>query len=188
MSTGFQTSARSTGFSLVELVVVVFVLGTIAAIAAPRFGYASSSYRLEAAIKKIENDLGYAVRSARAKSTTVELAFDPDTDRYTLVGVADPQNPKIDLTIDLRAMPYGVDLSDVRFSGTDSKVLVINGHGTIVNKGVVRIGLGSNARLIALGGNAVLRGESIESVPVPPAKEVPSITLVTPDGFGSGSD
>jgi len=188
MTTGFTNSARSTGFSLVELVIVVFVLGTIAAIAAPRFGHASSSYRLEAAVKKLETDLGFAVRSARAQSTTVEFVFDPDNDRYTLVGVADPHNPKGDLTIDLSAMPYGVDLSDVRFSGPDSKVLVINGHGTIVNQGVVRIGLGSNARLIALGSNTVLRSDSIESVPVPSAEEVPSITLVTPDGFGTGSD
>lgn len=184
MTTGFQHSSRSTGFSLVELVVVVFVLGTIAAIAAPRFGYASSSYRLESAVKKIETDLDFALRTARARSTTIEFSFDPDTDRYTLVGVRDPQNPKIDLSVDLSELPYGVDISDVRFSGADSKVLVITGHGTFVNQGVVRIGLGSNARLIALGGSGSIEARRIKSIPVPPARDAPSIDLVTPHDFG----
>jgi len=187
-STGFQYSARSTGFSLVELVVVVLVLGTIAAIAAPRFGNASSSYRLDAAIKKIEHDLNFALRSARATSSTVEILFDPENDRYTLVGVEDPKS-KSDITIDLSATPYRVDLSDVRFKGTDPTVLTINGHGAIVNTGVVRIGLGPNARLIHLGGgSAAVQSGGLTWISVPPRDDAPSIGAITPSGFGDGED
>jgi len=185
-SKGFQHSTRSTGFSLVELVVVVLVLGTLAAIAAPRFGHASSSYRLDAAIKKLEHDLDFARRSARATSSTIEIVFDPGNDRYTLVGVEDPKS-KSDIAVDLSATPYRVDLSDVRFKGGDPNVLTINGHGMIVNSGVVRIGLGPNARLIHLGGDAAaLKSGGLTWISVPPRDDAPSIDAITPDGFGDG--
>jgi type II secretion system protein H len=179
-----MTARRSTGFSLVELVVVIFVLGTVAAIAAPRFGHAANSYRLEAAVQKLEADLRYAAQMARAQSREVSVIFDPDTDSYRIVGVRDALGAPTDHIVDLSEPPYRVSMSGVKF-GTTSRVLRINGHGSLLNTGVIRIELGTSARLIGVDWQSPAE-QDLRVEPVLPRKEVPNIDLVTPGGFLRG--
>ncbi|MFG0292995.1 MAG: GspH/FimT family pseudopilin [Phycisphaerales bacterium JB065] len=173
---------RSTGFSLVELVVVIVVLGTIAAIAAPRFGHAANSYRLEAAVQKLEADLRYATQMARTQSRTVTVQFDPGNDSYRILGVEDAFGGATDYIVDLSQPPYQVDLADVRFSGGTISALRINGHGSLINKGVVRIELGPTARLIGIDWTSPAEQEVKVEV-VDPKTKTDGITLVVPDGF-----
>lgn len=173
---------RSTGFSLVELVVVIVVLGTIAAIAAPRFGHAANSYRLESAVQKLEADLRYATQMARAQSRTITVHFDPDSDSYRIIGVKDAFGGANDYSVDLSQPPYQIDLADVRFSDGTPSALRINGHGSLINKGVVRLELGPNARLIGIDWTSPAEQE-VKVVVVDPKSETDSITLVVPDGF-----
>lgn len=166
---------------------MVFILGTIAAIAAPRFGNAANSYRLESAMKKIELDVEYALRMARAQSKSIEISFDPDTDSYELVGVKDPLDTKLDFVVRLGEPPYRVRLADVRFGGGSPSTLTISGHGTMVNKGIVRIELGPSARLIGFSGGAGSPvGQSIPTAAVPTKEEQDDISSVVPADFLEG--
>lgn len=180
-----QHSTRSTGFSLVELVVVMLILGVIAAIAAPRFGHASTTFRLEAAINKIEADLKYAAHMARAQSRTVEVTFDPDTDSYTITGVESPLNGEANYTVNLAEPPYEVQIADVRFGGGTSSTFRIDGHGTPINTGVIRIELGPNARLIGVEWSTPSDAE-VKAEPVEPSKDILDIDLVIPSDFIKG--
>jgi type II secretory pathway pseudopilin PulG len=169
----------------VELVVVMLVLGVIAAIAAPRFGHASSTFRLDAAIQKIESDLRYAAQMARSQSRTVAVTFDPATDSYTVSGVDSPLDGTGNYRVDLSQPPYEVDIADVRFSGGLASMFRIDGHGSPLNAGVIRIELGPNARLIGvewtLPSDAKVKAQAVE-----PSKDVLDLELVVPDGYIKG--
>ncbi|XHC25877.1 MAG: prepilin-type N-terminal cleavage/methylation domain-containing protein [Phycisphaerales bacterium] len=180
-----QHSTRSTGFSLVELVVVMLILGVIAAIAAPRFGHASTTFRLEAAINKIEADLKYAAQMARAQSRTVKVTFDPDTDSYTITGVDGPLDGVANYTVNLAEPPYEVQIADVRFTLGTSSTFRIDGHGAPINTGVIRIELGPNARLIGVEWS-IPSDAKVKAEPIEPSEDVFDIETIIPDGFIKG--
>lgn len=180
-----QHSTSSTGFSLVELVVVMLVLGVIAAIAAPRFGYASATFRLEAAIQKIEADLQYASQMARSQSRTVAVVFNPANDSYRISGVDSPLGGTGDYTVDLSQPPYEVDIADVRFSGGLANMFRIDGHGAPLNAGVIRVEVGPNARLIGVEWT-VPSDAKLKAQVIAPSKEIGDLELVIPDGFIKG--
>jgi len=187
LSNRLQHNTRSAGFSLVELVVVVMVLGVIAAIAAPRFGHAASSHRVDAAQKKIQLDLEYASQVARARSEAVVIEFDLDTDSYTLVGIKDPLNPGRDYTVFLNEAPYSSRITDVRFSGTSVTSLTLNGHGVVDTEGVIRIESGLNARLIGFGATQTIPfTQGIMTVPVESKEKKPNLDEIIPGGFPKG--
>ena len=180
-----QHSTSSTGFSLVELVVVILVLGTIAAVAAPRFGYASTTFRLDAAIKKIEADLQYATQMARSRSQAVVVEFDPDTDSYTITGVNSPLDGTANYTVNLAEAPFEIDLTDVRFNGGTPTSFRIDGHGASINAGAIRIALGPNARLLGVQWSTPAEAK-VKAEPVEPIEKVADIDLVIPTDFVKG--
>ena len=55
-----SAKCRSSAFTLVELIIVVLIIGIIAAVAVPRFSESLMYHRAEAAAKRIQVDLGLA--------------------------------------------------------------------------------------------------------------------------------
>ncbi|MGB0768765.1 MAG: prepilin-type N-terminal cleavage/methylation domain-containing protein, partial [Phycisphaeraceae bacterium] len=70
------------GFSLVELVMVVVIVGVVGAMALPRFAEATARQQLDAAAERVTDDLNKARHRARASSSTLTLTFDIDAERY----------------------------------------------------------------------------------------------------------
>src|SRR6185436_19007970 len=95
------------GFTLVELVVVLCIMGVVAAIAAPRYGAAIARQRVDGAANRIASDLAYARSVARMTSSSVNVVFDPPHDRYAIPGAPDPiTNGPGAYTVDLSLAPY----------------------------------------------------------------------------------
>jgi type II secretory pathway pseudopilin PulG len=94
------------------LVIVMLILGILAAVAAPRYLDSLRYFRAEAAARRIAADLNYARRMAVATETDQRVRFytndiaDPDDQKYELVD---------QLHIDHPALPYVVDLGQTTY-------------------------------------------------------------------------
>src|SRR5262245_19009303 len=101
----------SGGFTLMELVVVLCIMGVVAAIAASRYGAAIARQRVDGTANRIASDIRYARALARMTSSSVSIVFDPNHDRYAIPGAPDPiTNGPAPYSVDLSLAPYRANL------------------------------------------------------------------------------
>lgn len=65
----------SNGFTIVEVLIVVLIIGVLVAITVPKFNGSSRKYRIEMAAQKLAADLERAGVFARAQSKSVTISF-----------------------------------------------------------------------------------------------------------------
>ena len=118
--------AHRRAVTIVELVIVVMILGILAAVATPTFYESLLYHRVESAARRVKADLELARSTARLKSTTQTLTFTGH--RYTLgasvTGFDDPTNQYI---VNLGEPPYEIKTVTVNFDGAQS--VAFDGHG-----------------------------------------------------------
>ena len=132
------------GFTLLELIVVLLILGILAAAAAPRFAASMDGFRVESAARRIEQDLAYACELAKTTSVRQAIVFDSSHDCYELPGVPDLAHRNQDYRVDLAAAPYQVDLLSAEFgvakSATSTVTYNVFGRADLPGTIVVRSG------------------------------------------------
>ncbi len=74
---------------MIELVIVVLIVGILAAVAAPRYLDTLANYRADATARRIVADLQIAKRRAQQTSTSQTIAFYVDDNRYEITGMND---------------------------------------------------------------------------------------------------
>ena len=136
------------GFSLFELVLVLCIIATLAAIAAPRYAASVARYRVQVAAWRIETDLAFAQRRARVCGCSQAVVFSAATNEYQLPGVPDLDNPASNYTVRLSEEPYAVKLLAVDFGG-DQQV-IFDGWGMPDSGGSVTLGAGSMQKTVVL--------------------------------------
>lgn len=141
-----EAGVEARGFSLVELLIVLAIMVTVAGIAAPRFSGAVARYRADAAAKRVAADLQLAADRARAMSTPGTIQFSGSV--YTIVGVADLQHPTQDYTVNLSDAPYHAQITAVDFGGATD--LVMDGFGLPSADGSVVIKVGGELRRVSV--------------------------------------
>lgn len=134
------------GFSLLEMIMVIAIIGVVAAIVMPKFADAGTGRRLSAAKRALEGDVEIAKRLARAKSITHTLKFYPAQDMYVIIEGTDIKKEAVVLARDLSLDPYGVDLS--RTDRTDDYVF-ITPYGDLSDS--IAVGLLENGIEIKVG-------------------------------------
>ena len=81
------------GFTLIEGVIVIFVLIIVAAIAVPQFREMAINGNLKAAAKDIISDFASMRERAISESQNYSIVFDQGNNRYTVPGLANPKSP-----------------------------------------------------------------------------------------------
>jgi prepilin-type N-terminal cleavage/methylation domain-containing protein len=136
------------GFSLVELVLVLAMIGVVAAIAAPRFARANNGYRADLAARRIVADLAYAARKARAASKPYTVTFNTAAASYQLVNVSDIDRSTQPYVVKLAAEPYGVRMTSASFGGAPQATF--DGYGMPTSAGTVVVRAGDAVRTVTL--------------------------------------
>ena len=133
-------------FSLLELVLILAIVATLAAIAVPRYGNALARYRADATARRIAADLELARATAMRESASVTVTFDVGNNEYELLGVEDLDDPASNAGLTLSDEPYQSELTTALF-GLDSEI-VYDGYGAPDSGGMVIISCGEATRII----------------------------------------
>jgi prepilin-type N-terminal cleavage/methylation domain-containing protein len=143
-----SSSKAPHAFSLVEMVIVVVIAGTLAALAAPRYLAALHRYRVDAAARRIAADVALAQTRARASGAARAIAFDPANSTYRLAGESDLNRTGAAYVVELGRDPYHVSIGTVDFGG--GATLSFNGFGVPASHGLVQVRCGSERRSVTV--------------------------------------
>lgn len=144
------------GFTFIEVVIVVLVVGIVGALAAPRYSRSLEHFRVEAAARKIAADLERARADARSTGANRTVAFDVALNQYTLVGVKDLNRPHLDCTTRLSKTGYPATLLSAAFNDTSELTYDLHGRAWAgsplapLTAGSVVIQAGSRQRTIVI--------------------------------------
>jgi type II secretion system protein H len=81
---GPRNNLRCKGFSLVELLVTMVVVGIVSSLAFPSFAGLTNDYRVKKAARQLMTDLQYARMKAVAEGVQYKVAFTTGTTSYTI--------------------------------------------------------------------------------------------------------
>ncbi|MDG1223956.1 MAG: GspH/FimT family pseudopilin [Candidatus Marinimicrobia bacterium] len=134
-------SLSSKGFSLIELIVMIVVLGLLAAIATTRLSDISVNVRISSAINQISSDINLVKEIALAKHQPMSVVFDTISNVYiiknngnTMIDYPGSENGTIDLSVGLFS---GVNISDVNLNG--STQVNFDKWGNVLNNGTITL-------------------------------------------------
>jgi len=146
------------GFTLIELVMVIVIVGILAVIAVPRF---ESFYaiKLDGATKKVVSDIRYAQQLAIARHEDYRVVFDVANNNYEVRRVSDGSfatDPftRADFIVNFNtdAQYKGIRISNTNFGGTlqfDWQGIPRDGNGTaLTSEGSISFSYQGNNRTI----------------------------------------
>ncbi len=137
------------GFTLLELVIVMAVIGVTASIAIPRYGATIARFRAESAARRVQADLKYARQAAQAASATRTVVFNIPASSYGIGQVKDLKRTAGPYSVSL-AEEYSAVVQGVDFGGDAS--VRFDGYGRPDSGGSVQVMSGSQAWLVTLDG------------------------------------
>lgn len=141
------------GFTLVELVMVLAIAAVVAAMAAPRWGRSMARWQVDAAARRLVADLTWAQSRARITSSEQTVNFNLSAGQYQLVGVADPDHPAIIYTVSLGQAPYRCAIVSAAPADANGNVS-FDGYGTPSAGGAIVLQCGDFQRSVQVSAAA----------------------------------
>ena len=99
------------GFSLIEVVLLIAILGVVAAIAMPRLAASQQRYRVALAADATQRFLEHAAAAARARSGGVIVRVSAANDALAAPDLPHPDRPSAPFRLDLADAPWRTNLS-----------------------------------------------------------------------------
>tara|TARA_Y100000996_G_scaffold288324_1_gene227794 strand:+ start:43 stop:528 length:486 start_codon:yes stop_codon:yes gene_type:complete len=146
-----RNKACSNGFSLIELVVIIMVLGILAAVASTRMKDVTGGVSVSVAINQITSDLDLIKELSLASHENMSIVFNDITNSYTI-----KQGGNI--MVDYPGSENGiVDISDGNLSNvsitSSNLTLNIDKWGNYLNGGIITLNGTHNISVSSLTGN-----------------------------------
>jgi type II secretory pathway pseudopilin PulG len=142
----FRTRRR--GLGLIDLVVVIAVMGIIAAAGGLRYAAAAQRYAVQQATQRIAADLEFARNVARIRRQSVTITFVPANHRYTSTAINDPDHPASGLNVNLRSYSSSVSLASAAFGG--DAAIQFNAYGVPDSGGTATVSCGSYSQTVTV--------------------------------------
>ncbi len=133
---------------MVEVVLVIVIIATLAAVAVPRFSNTLARQRVEAAARRIVADLALAQRRARTTNASQTVRFTLGTHEYTLIGMPHPDHPSSAYEVLLSEEPYRASIVSADF-GEDLEI-IFDVFGVPDSSGSVVISVGNHVRTVTV--------------------------------------
>ncbi len=99
------------GFSFLELILVISIMGILCAVAVPTYINSLNGYRVSMAVKRVAADIEYAREIARRTNTSQTINFSTTNSNYQLVGVSGFARKSAAYLIEVDEEPYHSTLS-----------------------------------------------------------------------------
>ncbi len=136
------------GFTYIEVVITVLLMGILAGMAAPSYFTSIASYQAEMAAKRVVHDLHFARSEAQRSSQSRTVRFDTETNSYSLEGVADINASANGYVTSLSKNPFSATLVSASLGG--DAVVVFDMYGRPDSDGTVVVQAGSVQRTVEL--------------------------------------
>ena len=146
-----EGTPRNSGFSLLELLLVLGILVTFAGLAIPRYSDAVFRHQADLAARRVVTDLRQAQTYAKTTSTACTVSFSFNAEQYQMIDVPSLDGQSGDYTVDLSADPYHAKLTSADFDGATQ--VVFDGWGMPDSGGTVVVAVGSEQRTIVVDGD-----------------------------------
>lgn len=158
-NTGYNLRGISSGFTLVELLIVIVIIAIAALTAIPMMSSAAS-VQIRSAANMIAADLEYAKSMAISRAQYFSVVFDKNTESYWIEDqsgnvLPHPVKKGFDYVIDFQndGRLNKVDIADVDFDGTNEVKFDYlgspwNGSSTPLNSGVISLQAGGTTTTV----------------------------------------
>lgn len=140
--------APRAGYSLIDTVITVLVLGILAAAATPKFADTLQKNRADSAARRIRADLSLCRQQAVARSTTLNVDFTVSSSSYILPNITDLNSPTTGYKVDLTQYPYNVVLVSASLGGDAS--IQFDRYGAADSAGTITVQSGGRQQTVTI--------------------------------------